>query len=117
MGVVKKSLIPDAGEGLFATKNIVKGQLVSYFHGVPLENENGSDYSIRCHNSMIDIPEKCRSTKNYCATLCHKICHSFEPNANYSYAFHPRFGGVIRCAVAIKNIKIGEVVTCNYKYK
>ena len=82
--------------------SFAKGQLVAFFHGVPLENEIGSDYSIRCYDSMMDIPEKCRNTENYCATLGHKVCHSFEPNANYSYAFHPRFGGIIRCVKAIK---------------
>ena len=102
---VKTSLIADAGEGLFAKQNIQKGQLVAFFHAIPLENEKGSDYSISCHEFMMDIPEKCRDIKNYCATLAHKICHSFEPNADYSYAFHPRFGRHIRCAVAIKSKK------------
>jgi len=114
---VKTSLIADAGEGLFAKQNIQKGHLLAFFHAIPLENEKGSDYSISCHEFMMDIPEKCRDIKNYCATLAHKICHSFEPNADYSYAFHPRFGRHIRCAVAIKNIDIGEEITCNYKYK
>ena len=67
---------------------------------------------------MIDIPPKCRQLDFYCATLAHKICHSFEPNADYAYAFHPRFdGGLIRCALAIRNIAPGEEITCNYKYK
>ena len=115
--IVKTSLIPDAGEGLFALRNVVKGQVLAFFHGIPLENEIRSDYSIRCHDFMMDIPEKCRKTENYSATLAHKICHSFEPNADYAYIFHPRFGRNIRCAFAIHNIKIGDEITCNYKYK
>ena len=114
---VKKSSIPGAGQGLFAIKAIEKGQLVAFFNGVPMENE-GSDYSIKYDDwLMLDIPESCRSTKAYCATLAHKICHSFEPNSQYAYAFHPRFGKRIRCAIAVKFIEVGEEITCNYKYK
>lgn len=115
--IVKESLIPNAGQGLFALKSIVKGQLLAFFHGVPTASADNSDYSIRCHNFMIDIPQKCRKVENYCATLAHKICHSFQPNADYSYAFHPRFGGLIRCAIAIRDIAAGQEITCNYKYK
>ena len=117
--VVQDSRIPDAGQGLFALQDIKKGQLIAFFYGVPLENMvEGSDYSIKFSDELlIDIPENCRSTEVYSATLAHKICHSFEANAEYSYAFHPRFGQVIRCAVAIKNIKAGSEITCNYKYK
>lgn len=94
--IVKSSLIPEAGQGLFALKSIVKGQLCAFFNGVFKDDDNNSDYSIRCHNFMIDIPQKCRRVENYCATLAHKICHSFQPNADYHYAFHPRFGRIIR---------------------
>ena len=66
---------------------------------------------------MIDIPKACRMIENFCASLAHKICHSFEANADYGYAFHPRFGRTIRCAYALKNIESGEEITCNYKYK
>ena len=103
-GLKKNWFFTGAGEGLFAKKKIVNGQLLAYFHAIPLENESGSDYSIRCHDFMMDIPEKSRNIKTYCATLAHKICHSFEPNADYSYAFHPRFGRHIRCAVAIRGM-------------
>ena len=53
--------------------------------------------------------------KVYCATLGHKICHSFEPNAYYGHAYHPRFGG-IRSAVANRDILRGEEIFCDYKY-
>ena len=105
--LVQDSRIPDAGQGLFALKDIKKGQLIAFFYGLPLQNmTEGSDYSIKFSDELlIDIPDNCRSTDIYCATLAHKICHSFEANAEYSYAFHPRFGQVVRCAVAVKDIE------------
>lgn len=117
---VKHSLIAEAGEGLFAIKVIKKGQIVAFFHGVPLEDDNGTDYSICCkfgESIMMDIPEVARSTDRYCATLGHKICHSFEPCAVYGHVFHPRFGKVIRCAISTRDIRIGEEITCDYKYR
>ena len=115
---VNNSRIPNAGEGLFAKRLINEGQLVAFFHGIPLANtETQSEYSIsHGEASMIDIPQNCRSTEVYRATLAHKICHSFVPNAKYSYAFHPKFGH-IRCVIAIKDIQVDEEITCNYKYK
>ena len=32
--------------------------------------------------------------KEYCASLGHKVCHSFSPNAVYSHAAHPLFGRI-----------------------
>ena len=121
---VKNSLISNAGQGLFAKRPIDKGQIVAYFHGIPSVSSSMycykySEYSISHHDGntdVIDIPEDCRNTEKYCATLAHKICHSFGPNAQYSYAFHPRFGR-IRCVKAIKYIQKDEEITCNYKYK
>ena len=111
--LVQDSKIPEAGQGLFALQDIKKGQLIAFFYGLPLQNMiQGSDYSIKFSDELlIDIPDNCRSTDIYCATLAHKICHSFEANAEYSYAFHPRFGRVIRCAVAIKDIESGTEIT------
>ena len=88
---VDESKIPGAGAGLFAKANISCGQVVAYFNGVKQKGGvNGSEYSIWCGEGMIDIPEKCRDVDVYRATLAHKICHSFEPNAFYGHAYHPR---------------------------
>ena len=39
----------------------------------------------------LDIPEHETLLKNYCATLGHKACHSFEAkNAKFEQIFHPR---------------------------
>ena len=113
---VKQSLIPDAGQGLFATQPIKTGRIAAYFNGYKTNLKSWSDYSISLDESTIlDIPESCRSISNYQSTLAHKICHSFEPNARYDYVIHPRFGR-IRCAVAIKDITVGEEIVSDYKY-
>ena len=135
---VRPSMIENAGEGLFSKRKIPKGNVVAYFNGIRISSElytESSDYSISTNNPvntnkskdghqnnkdedcviMFDIPDEYRSTTTYCATLAHKICHSFQPNAIYDYAFHPRFG-FIRCAVALRDINEDEEITCDYKY-
>jgi hypothetical protein len=119
---VKTSQIPNAGEGLFSKIDIDAGKVVAYFHGVKrgILNQDkidfkSSDYSISCSGpdetvrTILDIPEECRNTDVYCATLAHKICHSFVPNSKYSNAFHPRFGN-IRCAISLRKIAAGEEI-------
>ncbi|XP_023348048.1 histone-lysine N-methyltransferase SETD7 [Eurytemora carolleeae] len=115
---VKQSLIPGAGEGLFTTRRIRAGQLISFFAGVKVEVSGElseeSDYTISLENGvMLDIPPSLRST--YCGTLGHKACHSFQPSARYSYADHPRFGR-IRSISALHDMEPGEEVTTDYRY-
>ena len=107
---------------MFAKTDIEAGKVVAYFFGVKKDiwdqdklDFRSSDYSISCSGpdqtirSILDIPDECRSTEVYSATLAHKICHSFCPNAKYSNAFHPRFGN-IRCAVSVRKILAGEEI-------
>ena len=76
-----------------------------------------SDYALHLEDDRIlDIPEEMRSLSNYRATLGHKVCHSFQPNAFYGFGFHPVFGK-IRTVVALKDIGAGEEITCDYRYK
>ncbi len=49
------------------------------------------------------------SLNKYCATLGHKCCHSFEPNAYFHEIYHPRFGSIMSI-VAIKEILRGQEV-------
>ncbi|CAB4067727.1 SETD7 [Lepeophtheirus salmonis] len=88
---VRISNIPNAGEGLF-TKSRVHGhgQILAYFNG-----------------KKDLIPSN--------TTLGHKVCHSFEPNAEYSYTFHPLYGR-IRCIKSLKALSADEEIKCNYKY-
>ena len=47
---VKDSTIPNAGKGLFASKNIKKGQVVVYFHGKLIKNNNNNKISMDSNN-------------------------------------------------------------------
>ena len=66
---------------------------------------------------VIDVPPEWASTTNYCATLGHKVNHSFAPHANLEFDFseHPRFG-MIRCARTLRDIDEGEELLWDYGY-
>jgi len=63
----------------------------------------------------MNIPEEFVSLKNYCATLGHKMNHSFTPNCYEWFFDHPRFG-VIPCEKATRFIKAGEELFLDYEY-
>ena len=87
---------PEAGEGLFAKRNLPKGTLIALFNGVRKRDINGlpsatSAYKICFVRGVdLDIPQYYISAKKYCATLAHKACHSFTPNAGFYIFEHPR---------------------------
>ena len=65
---------------------------------------------------MINIPKSHWNIENYNATLGHIVNHNFvKANAQFNRATHPRFGS-IRTVVALRNIKKGEEILCNYNY-
>ena len=92
----KSSIHAEAGEGLFAKRILPKGSLVAIFNGVRKRDINGlpspnSAYKICFIRGVdLDIPESAISAKKYCATLAHKACHSFTPNAGFYIFEHPR---------------------------
>lgn len=66
----------------------------------------------------ISLPhdERGSALSSYCATLGHKVNHSFMPNADYGGLLDsPRFG-VIRAFVSRRAIKQGEEILINYGY-
>jgi hypothetical protein len=83
----------------------------------------------------LDIPEKCRSIENYCASLAHKTNHSFLPNAEFVAFNHPRYVnpvskqkdtiknitfplrfGIVPCLISTHDIECGEEVFVHYGY-
>ena len=113
---VRTSTIPEAGQGLFARKNVAEGTVVAFFAGVEVTSGESfsSEYSISWLNgSVLDIPQRLRSS--YCCTLGHKACHSFAPNCEYCWAHHPRFGK-IRSLVSLRPLETGEEILTDYKY-
>ena len=87
---------PEAGEGLFAKRAIPKGTLIAIFNGVRKRDVNGSlgvhsPYKIAFSRGVdLDIPDSAISARKYCATLAHKACHSFTPNAGFYNFEHSR---------------------------
>ena len=121
---VDKSGVQGAGEGLFARRNIGKGSLVAVFNGTRVrrmrtwttfENRE-SEFMIRVDGNVdLDIPDELSCVSGYCATLGHKVCHSFENNARFEGLRHPRFGRVM-CIMALRDISKGEEIMANYGY-
>ena len=61
----------------------------------------------------LDIPPHLRSLKEYCASLAHKLTHSFRPNCELDLFEHPRFGLVL-CAAAARDVRRGEELSLHY---
>ncbi len=62
----------------------------------------------------MDLPSPYESTAHYCASLGHKINHSFRrPSCLWSVARHPVFGRVPQ-VVAARDVEEGEELTCHY---
>ena len=96
---VKKSLIENAGEGLFAKVDLEADEVASFYNGIRLSHdevdsrdwsENGNTLSLD-ENTVIDIPAEYASVDAYCATLGHKANHSKDPNCKYDVFYHPRY--------------------------
>jgi len=129
---IRESRMEGGGEGIFAVRDIPSGSLASIYNGVryPLtcflakdcdtDEEIYERLSYNIHmpqdaEFFLDIPVKFRETSNYCATLGHKVNHSFHPNCEFSTLYHPRFGRV-RSVVTTKNVKKGEELFVDYGY-
>ena len=114
---VAASLIEGAGRGLFSSRSLREGDIVAYFAGLTVEERGAgnSEYAINWEGrTRLDVPPGLRE-EGYCATLGHMACHSFEPNIQYVWAVHPRFGRV-RALRALKDLPVGEELLADYKY-
>ena len=90
----KKSKIEGAGDGLFASRDIPGGIIVSYYNGLRIEADqtyspDNSNYQIYVDwantdgSAYVDIPMQCIDYENYRASLAHKANHSFTPNCKF----------------------------------
>ena len=108
-----------AGEGLFARRDIKKGDLVALFSGARkrhFRNETfeWSDYCIKVDESCsIDIPDFYIDVGHYSATLAHKACHSFTPNSRFDCLYHPRFGKIM-AIFAKQDLRSASVTYIHY---
>ena len=132
---VKKSAVAnDAGEGVYALRNIPRETVVAFYNGIRIPadeediNDSWDDCSYRIfvdiddgtdidneNTERMDIPPKYRNTNAYCATVAHKINHSFNPNCKFSKFIHPIFGP-IPCVVTSEDVYAGDELFTYYKY-
>eukprot|EP00850_Spirogloea_muscicola_P016082 SM000128S26215 [mRNA] locus=s128:144256:145798:- [translate_table: standard] len=121
---VAPSLMPGAGEGLFARVALTAGDIAAFYKfGVRLSHEavDARDWRLNENtisldaDTVIDIPPGLVPVTAYCASLGHKANHSIRPNAEYAPFCHPRFGD-IKCVRATQPIAPGEEITVDYSY-
>ena len=124
---VRGSQVEGGGEGLYALRDIREGEVVAFYNGVRLPYEPGqkevwetSGYKIFVnadHSSgeRIDLPGELAETGYYCATLGHKMNHSFEYNCAEWFFEHPRHG-TVPCAVARTAVAAGQELLLHYGY-
>ena len=136
---VKKSTNPVAFEGLFARRNFLPGDIVSYYGGQKVYNEEKvfdnmtleEKYEVSaCHlalgkrapvwlglppDLLVDVSAEFRSVVEYRTTLGHKANHSFDNNVEYWVVNHPVLGA-IACLVAQTEIDVGQEIFAHYRY-
>jgi len=124
---VQKSQVEGGGEGLYAVRDIEKGEVVAFYNGVRLPYKPGtkevwetSGYKIFVNadyksGERIDLPGELIHLKNYCATLGHKINHCFVYNCTEWFFSHPRHG-LVPCVVSTRKIHAGEEFLLHYGY-
>lgn len=134
------SLIPGANEGVFAKRDFLPGQLVSYFVGLLtieanflFDNLTASEYdearayyfNLGSHSPnvwglskdiVLDIPVDLRTVEAFRTTLAHKTNHKFEGNTEFDVIFHPVYGPAA-CILAKLHIRRGEELYVSYNYR
>eukprot|EP00096_Caligus_rogercresseyi_P007963 TRINITY_DN2617_c0_g1_i1.p1 TRINITY_DN2617_c0_g1~~TRINITY_DN2617_c0_g1_i1.p1 ORF type:complete len:716 (-),score=86.93 TRINITY_DN2617_c0_g1_i1:114-2261(-) len=139
---IKDSSLKDADEGVFASRDIKAGTLISLYCGIVLSpmdlkefnakyiqeakekglKEDNNEYydfmkyhmSFKQCSSTLTIPPELGDYYKY--TLGHKFQHSFNPNAAYSKIVDtPRFGPCIG-TLSLRDIKKDEELFTNYGY-
>jgi len=138
---VGESQLAGGGEGIFARRSFLPGQLVSYFNGIRVTEDmmfyenmtEGEEYEVGRyyfglggtapyswginHSINLDIPERFRNIVDYRTTLGHKVNHKFDPDSNTQFMAvkHALFGPICGL-VATKVIDKGEEVFVDYNY-
>ena len=64
---------------------------------------------------FIDFPPDMADLNLYCASLGHKVNHSFLPNSKFGVMYHPRWGRV-RTVVTMTHVEPGQELLVDYGY-
>ncbi len=125
--VAPSTLGPEAGDGVFAKRDIPENTVVAFYGGMRFNlSEWNSTKSVDPHywmkvegdNSVMHLPDELGSNiTKYRATLAHKINHSFNHwNCLFHSLDHPRFG-LIPAARVVDNVPEGRELLCMYEYE
>ena len=134
---VRESLMSGAGQGVFLKREARPNTVLAFYNGLRLPPEADEDDWEKCSYriflnkplttsepaeaeaeadcDILDIPEEMRSLDRYCATVAHKVNHSFQPCGEFRAFQHPQYGD-IKCVVATKLLPAGSELTVDYKY-
>ena len=123
----RESGVENAGEGLFAKRDVDSDTVVCFYHGIYLEpgqesSNSSCDYQIYVDwqaapdSPALDILPDAAQYKDYKASLGHKVNHSWEPNCMYTKYHHPVFGHTALAIKTIRKVEQGEELTTNYRY-
>ena len=110
---LKPSKIPGAGRGVFATKNIRKGELIERCPAIPFSIDDPSNADKGILERYCFYFGESSNVKGRLAIVFgygSLYNHSYEPNAKYIR----RPAKQVMDFVAIKNIKKGEEITTNF---
>ena len=114
---VAESSIPGAAEGVFLRRDLTKGSLAAIYNGVRMttrearkrKEDRKSMYRIHgWGDTVLNVPPAFVDTRNYSASIGHKVNHAKVPNSEFRFLWHPRFGQM--------NIGTREHVRCSYMF-
>ena len=119
--------ISGAGTGLFARRTLPPGTYACFYHGLHFgacekPSQTSYDYMIFLDwdkaplSDYLDLMPETWCHTRYCATLGHKVNHSFSPNCQYTKFEHPRLGKSVLGIRTLVEVQQGEELTCNYRY-
>ncbi len=130
--VGQSTLGREAGEGLFAKRDIPENTVVAFYGGLRFSSrEWNASRPLDPHYWMkvdggggladagvMHLPDELgRGTHRYRATLAHKINHSFRDwNCVFHSLDHPRFG-LVPAARAVDRVPEGRELLCVYEYE
>ena len=123
---VGPSTVEDGGEGLFARRKMMKGEVVAFYNGILVSHEevDAREWALNANTIsldddwVIDVPPDASDLESYRASLGHKAnCQITQDlnNSKYDLFTHPRFG-VIKCIRLVRDVEEGEEIFVDYDY-
>ena len=131
---VEESTMEGGGQGVYAKVDLPKNRIAAIFNGYKISlyagispaegiEEEEKIYERLSYNIhmpededfFIDLPPSKADLSVYCASLGHKVNHSFIPNCRFGTMFHPRWGRV-RTVETMEEVEEGQELLVDYGY-